>query len=114
MRRNVPLPDSAHLLGAYQGINLYYQFMPRAQFSDRAVVYVYARPDGEEGVAFVQVTAVRRSTVDGLEEHDVERRLTIDALCRAKNRILEHSFEWGEAYTIELNEHGVRRSFRAA
>lgn len=98
------LLDEAHKVGSIRGFELYIKYVPAAKYSDRAIVYVYAKSEDADHVAFTQVSTIRRSAVENLAEEDVERWLTLDALSRAKHRIIDSSYTDGGAYAIELNE----------
>jgi len=97
------LLDEANHIGSFRGFDLFVMYMPAAKYSPRAIVYVYVKSKDSGNVAFTQASTIRRAAFEDFPEVDVERWLTLDALSRAKHRILQRVFSEGEAYAIELS-----------
>lgn len=95
------LEDSIRL-GIFVGFELLQEFVPRAAASNRAVVFVHAKPRGSSDAAFTQMTSVKTELVEGRTRKSIERLLTFDAVRRVKRRILARSFKRGKIYTAEL------------
>lgn len=103
-RAATSVPADARRLGKYGGFELFLHYIAEARYSARAVAYIYATEEGREDVAFTQVSAVHRSIVEDRSAEEVERRLTVDAISRAKLRIKDDSFERGRIYTLEIRD----------
>ena len=108
---NIP-PDADHI-GFYRGFDLFYAFKPQALFSARAMAYLYTRSKEQNVLDFVQVASVRWELTDGLTAEEVERRLAVDVISRAKIRIQDRSYQNCEVYTVELDSISMARA-RAA
>lgn len=101
------VPERADRLGAYGGLELFYEFISNAKFSPRAMAYIYAARPGSRNVQFAQVSAVHRNKMGDFTEDEIERRLAVDAVSRAKIRIADRSYEIGQIYTIEVDASAI-------
>lgn len=101
-----PLQD-ADPLGTFNGYELLKDYVPQGRYSSRAIAYVHVKLEGSRGIAFTQVSSVRRTLVEGRTDDNIERLLTHDAVARAESRILSRFFKKGEIYTVELTSEDI-------
>lgn len=100
----------ADQIGSYHGFDLFYLFHAQAVFSARVMAYLLARSKENGEIAFAQVACARRDLAGEMTQDEVERRLAVDVISRAKLRILDSSYQKGQVYTMELDALTLERA----